>query len=44
MTATVPLCEFSHQSWQPFVMTAGPVVFNRHILPLDKANHLQARV
>ena len=37
-----PLHEFIHQSWQAFVMSAGQVIFNRPILPLDEANLLQA--
>ena len=37
------LYEFSHQSWQEFVMTAGQVVFNRHILPLDIASLLETQ-
>ena len=31
----VPLNEFSHQTWQAFIITAGKVVFHRHVLPFD---------
>jgi hypothetical protein len=34
----VPLNEFSHQTWQAFIMTAGKVVFHRYVLPLDIAS------
>ena len=36
------LHEFSHQYWQPFDVTTGEVVFERHILPVDEANCLEA--
>jgi hypothetical protein len=39
----VSLYEFRHQIRQVFIITAGKVVFNRHILPIDIASFFETQ-